>query len=88
MIVFLTELERVNRTYYEPRRHSVTTYQPDPDEPDPDTLPAKPPIEDQLPEDGIDPPDEEDDVPAEAFLPGDEADADETVDNREQEEQA
>ena len=89
MILFLAELERVRRTYHpSPEERSMTTYHPDPNDPDDDDpeeedLPPKPPIEDQLPEEGIDPYDDEDDVPAEAFLPETDADADDTVDNRE-----
>ena len=61
MILFLAELERVRRTYHpSPEERSMTTYHPDPNDPDDDEqaeedLPPKPPIEDQLPEEGIDP---------------------------------
>jgi hypothetical protein len=62
-----------------------TAVDPDEAEPDPATLPDKPPIE-EMPSGDEDPPEEED-VHDDEFLPQEAVAADPTIDNEEQEEQ-
>jgi hypothetical protein len=74
----------------EPSAEQLPADIPGEDEPDPETLPDKPPIEEPLPSDEEIEADElpgEEDVPEEDFLPPEEAAQDDTIDNEEAEEQ-